>query len=178
MQKKYLAPIIVVVIFLLYLGYRQIGTKPGPDVIIPQAQVRNQSSNNATATGTNPPFVLPPTAPTPVVATPPAQPVVSPAAPATQAAYKDGVYTGDVADAGYGPVQAQALVQGGKITDVQFLQYPGDRQRSVAIYEMAAPTLKQEVIQAQNANIDLVSGATQTSSAFRVSLSSALAKAQ
>ena len=154
-MKKYLAPAIVIAIFVLYLGYRQIDTHPGVDVIVPQAQVRNQPTGNVSAPGSNPP-----------------------PAPAAQVAYKDGTYTGSVADAFYGPVQVQAVIQGGRIVDTQFLQYPNDRQYSIQAYQTAAPILKQEVIQAQSANVDLVSGATQTSAAFRVSLSSALARAQ
>ncbi len=98
-------------------------------------------------------------------------------APATTS-YKDGTYTGDVTDAFYGNVQVQTTVSGGKIIDVAFLQYPNDRSTSVAINSQAMPYLKQEAIQAQSAQVDIVSGATQTSNAFIQSLGSALSKAQ
>lgn len=91
--------------------------------------------------------------------------------------YKDGTYTGSVADAFYGNIQVQATVKGGKITAVKFLQYPNDRPNSIAINQQAMPYLQQEAIQAQSANVDGVSGATDTSLAFRQSLSAALAKA-
>ncbi len=91
--------------------------------------------------------------------------------------YKDGTYTGSVADAFYGNIQVQAIIKGGKITDVKFLQYPNDRPNSVAINQQAMPYLKQEALQAQSANVDGVSGATDTSQAFVQSLSSALQQA-
>ena len=99
------------------------------------------------------------------------------ATPIPQGKYKNGTYTGDSVDAFYGLVQVQVVVQNGKITDVSFLQYPSDRQTSREISSQAMPYLKQEAIQAQSANVDIVSGATQTSEAFRQSLQSALDKA-
>ena len=95
----------------------------------------------------------------------------------TSNVFKDGQYTGDITDAYYGNVQVKANISGGKISDVQFLQYPNDRRTSVSINSQAMPYLKQEAIQSQNANVDIVSGATQTSRAFRQSLQSALDKA-
>jgi uncharacterized protein with FMN-binding domain len=92
--------------------------------------------------------------------------------------YKNGSYTGDVTDAYYGNLQVRAVIQNGKIADVQFLVYPNDRETSRQINEQAMPSLKQEAIQAQNANVDIVSGATQTSEAFVKSLQSALAQAK
>ncbi len=90
--------------------------------------------------------------------------------------YKDGEYTGDVVDAYFGNVQVKVAVQGGRITDVQFLDYPQDRRNSIAINTRAMPHLKAEAIQAQSASVDIVSGATATSQAFRESLRSALIK--
>jgi len=91
--------------------------------------------------------------------------------------YKDGSYTGEVADAFYGNIQVQVIIKNAKITAVVFLQYPNDRLRSVRINTQAMPILSQEAIQAQNVNVDIVSGATDTSRAFIQSLNSALTKA-
>lgn len=91
--------------------------------------------------------------------------------------YKDGTYTGNVADAFYGNVQVSATISGGKITDVKFLQYPDTHQTSISINQQAIPYLKQEAIQSQSANVQIVSGATYTSQAFQQSLQSALAQA-
>jgi uncharacterized protein with FMN-binding domain len=92
--------------------------------------------------------------------------------------YKDGVYTGNSVDVYYGNVQVKATISGGKITDVQFLNYPQDRQHSNELSMMAMPILKSEAIQAQNAGVDIVSGATQTSDGFQLSLQSALSQAK
>lgn len=92
--------------------------------------------------------------------------------------YKDGTYSGDPADAFYGTIQVQALIQNGKIADIQFLQYPNDRNESIVINTQAIPYLKQEAIQAQSAQVDIVSGATDSSQAFVQSLQSALVKAR
>lgn len=96
----------------------------------------------------------------------------------SQTSYKDGTYTGTAADAFYGTIQVQATIQNGKLTDVQFLQYPNDRDDSVRINQAAMPQLKQEAIQAQSANVDIVSGATDSSQAFMQSLASALSQAK
>jgi uncharacterized protein with FMN-binding domain len=91
--------------------------------------------------------------------------------------YKDGEYMGNVVDAYYGNVQVKAVVQDGKIADIQFLAYPNDRRTSISINSQAMPLLKTEAIQSQSANVNIISGATQTSLAFRKSLQSALTQA-
>lgn len=96
----------------------------------------------------------------------------------TAAAFKDGQYTGTTADAYYGNIQVQATVQGGKLSDVQFLQYPSDQRNSVEINSQAMPQLKQEAIQAQSAHVNTVTGATDTSRAFVESLTAALTAAK
>jgi len=92
--------------------------------------------------------------------------------------YKNGSYTGSVADALWGYIQVKAIIQNGKITDVQFLQYPNERNRSVEINSYADPQLTSEAIQAQSATVDVVSGATDSSQAFIQSLSDALSQAK
>ena len=92
-------------------------------------------------------------------------------------AYADGVYTGPAADAYYGIIQIQALVQGGRLTALKVLRYPSDRRTSVSINRQALPMLRDEAIVAQSANVDIISGATLTSRAFIQSLGGALKKA-
>ncbi len=92
--------------------------------------------------------------------------------------YKDGSYTGSVADAQWGYIQVKAIIQNGKISDVQFLQYPNERNRSVEINNYADPQLTSEAIQAQSANVDIITGATDSSEAFMQSLSDALTQAK
>ena len=92
--------------------------------------------------------------------------------------YRNGSYTGSAADAYYGTVQVRATIQGGRLSNVEFLQYPNDRGTSIYINGIAMPQLTQEAITAQSAQVDGVSGATATSQAFIQSLASALAQAK
>ena len=96
---------------------------------------------------------------------------------ATTSKYTDGTFVGNTYDAYYGSVQVSVTITSGKITAVKFLQYPNTHSTSVYINQQAMPYLQQEAIQAQSANVQLISGATYTSQAFIQSLSSALAKA-
>jgi uncharacterized protein with FMN-binding domain len=77
-------------------------------------------------------------------------------------------------DTQYGPVQVRVTLQGGRIVDVAALQLPNDRSRSVEISNYAAPQLRDEVLRAQSAKIDVVSGATYTSQGYIQSLQAAL----
>src|ERR1035437_5881116 len=97
---------------------------------------------------------------------------------ASSASYKNGSYTGSVEDAYYGNIQVQAVISGGKITDVVFLQFPNDNRTSQYINSQADPMLKQEAIQAQSAQINGVSGASASSQAFQASLADALSQAK
>ncbi len=58
------------------------------------------------------------------------------------------------------------------------MQHPNERNRSVEINSYADPILINEAIQAQSAQVDIVSGATDSSNAFIQSLSNALSQAQ
>jgi len=118
-------------------------------------------------------------APTAAPAQPTANAAPAPTAPAQPLGqYRDGDYTGTTVDAHYGLVQVQATITQGKLADVQFLQYPNDRRTSIRINSTAIPTLQQEAIQAQSANVDIISGATLTSQAFAQSLQVALTSAK
>ncbi|WP_421740373.1 FMN-binding protein [Cellulomonas sp.] len=74
----------------------------------------------------------------------------------------------------YGPVQVSVTITAGQITDVQALQVPGGHHESVQINARATPILAQEVVDAQSAQIDTVSGATYTSEAYAESVQSAI----
>ncbi len=89
----------------------------------------------------------------------------------------DGSYTGPPTDAYYGIVQVRARVQGGRLVSVDVLQYPSDRRTSQYINDQALPMLESEVVRAQSARVDTVSGATLTSEAYLHSVSMALRQA-
>ncbi len=86
-------------------------------------------------------------------------------------------YTGSVAQTQWGPVEVRVTVAGGKITDVALPQYPNGNSRDQEINAYALPTLVQETLKAQSANVDMVSGATVTSDGYLQSLQSALDQA-
>nr|WP_217501024.1 FMN-binding protein [Arthrobacter sp. C9C5] len=90
------------------------------------------------------------------------------------AAKADGTFAGDVVQTRFGPVQVQVTVSGGAISDVTALQLTDDGGRSVQISNYAAPLLRAEVLQAQSANVQTISGATVTSDAYLTSLQAAL----
>ena len=85
--------------------------------------------------------------------------------------------TGAVAATQWGPVQVRLSVSSGTITDVSVVQYPSGNPRDDEINSVALPQLIQETLDAQSAQIDMVSGATVTSSGYLQSLQSAIDQA-
>jgi uncharacterized protein with FMN-binding domain len=90
---------------------------------------------------------------------------------------KDGTFGGNSVYVEYGSVELSIVVSGGKITDVKVLDSPSDHSRSVQINKSALPKLRSEALSAQSADIDTVSGATYTSSGYKLSLQSAIDRA-
>lgn len=124
---------------------------------------------------------LPPL-PRPRPAAPPRPVVIQPAASTDTAAaiatgYRDGTYTGSSENAYYGRVQVRVTVTNHQIANVRVLDYPQDRRTSRYINSQALPLLTHEVIAANSANVDTVSGATLTSNAYIRSLGTALGQA-
>ena len=85
--------------------------------------------------------------------------------------------TGDAEDTQWGQVQVEITISGGKITDVSVPVYPNNNGRDQQINSYALPQLIQETVDAQSADIDMISGATVTSDGYVRSLQSALDKA-
>jgi uncharacterized protein with FMN-binding domain len=96
------------------------------------------------------------------------------ASKAPAAAPQSGTVDGAVVGTQYGSVQVRVSFTGKKITNVHALQLTDSSGTSVSISAGAAPTLRHEALAAQSAKIDVVSGATYTSEAYRQSLQSAL----
>jgi uncharacterized protein with FMN-binding domain len=88
----------------------------------------------------------------------------------------DLVVNGSTVSTLWGPVQVQVHISNDKITDVTALQAPGGISRELS--ELAVPRLRSWTLAAQSADIDVVSGATQTSESYRTSLQAALDVAQ
>src|SRR5579862_5610814 len=96
-MKKFVIAIIVAAGIVGLVALNRFKTKP---------------ATSSTATGTNTPG--------------PASTTSSSAASSgsTAPTYKDGSYTGTAIDNGYGIVQVEAVISGGKLSDVKFLQMP------------------------------------------------------
>lgn len=165
MHKLYTA-LFVILAFSSYAIARDLETAQAVAAVTPSVSV--------------PVAAVPAPAVTPAPATP-ATPVPAPAtapravATTKKGKYVDGTYTGVAADAFYG--QVQVVVSGGRIADITFLSYPSDRSQSRQISESAMRGLVSQAIATQSAHVSGVSGATDTTAAFRDSLSSALAQA-
>jgi uncharacterized protein with FMN-binding domain len=158
-MKKILIGFAVLVVFGIYsLGIRHQSPVIGKPVSLANTTTTTATNSTPTTSGSGTP---PPTS----------------TSSGSSSAFKDGTYTGSVADAYYGSVQVSATISGGKITDVKFLQYPDTHQTSVIINQQAMPYLQQEAIQAQSSHVQIISGATFTSQAFQQSLQVALSQA-
>jgi uncharacterized protein with FMN-binding domain len=178
-MKKFLLSFFVFGASAVYVVYQSLGSPAAAQAPVATTQTQTTSTPVATTQTTT---AAPPPTPTPTP-TPKPTPAPTPAptptpAPKPKGQYADGSYTGAAADAYYGLVQIQAVIQGGKLTAVNFLQYPSDRSTSRYINSQAMPLLQQEAIQAQSANVSGVSGASDTSMAFVQSLGDALAQAK
>lgn len=90
------------------------------------------------------------------------------------AAAAAGTYAGSVVQTRFGSVQVQITVKAGAITDVTALQLTDAERKSVQISSRAAPLLRAEVVKAQSANVQSISGATVTSDAYLSSLQAAI----
>lgn len=150
------------------IGGWQLGTAGSTDSAAPSASAEPSASASTVPAGSTP-------APsTPEASTP------APSAPAASTPTQsstDGSYTGAVESTRYGNVQVQITVAGGVITDVVALRLTDDDGRSVSISNRAAPILRSEVLAAQSADVQSVSGATYTSDAYLSSLQSAIDQA-
>lgn len=101
-------------------------------------------------------------------------PGVTPTGSASTSAGGDGTYTGEAVQTRYGAVQVQITVQDGRITASEAIQYPNQDRHDQQINAYAVPILNAEVVEAQSAAIDAVSGATVTSQGYLESLQSAI----
>lgn len=75
---------------------------------------------------------------------------------------------------GYGILDVKVTVSGNRITDLSVPALQVAEYTSLQICEQAIPMLRSEVLSAQSARIDAISGATYTSEAYAASLQAAL----
>jgi uncharacterized protein with FMN-binding domain len=86
-----------------------------------------------------------------------------------------GTLTGDTVQTPFGLVQVSVIIQNGTITDVQ-AQLPSGGGHTGQVSAYAGPQLRNEVLAAQSAQINSISGATYTSEGYIQSLQSALSQ--
>src|SRR6266550_4149977 len=107
MMKKVTVAILIIGSFIIYSFLYNHAT---PVALLPDSSTTSSSSKQPSSSTSA------------VPATPPATGTGT-----SSSLYKDGTYLGSVADAQWGNLQVQVVIQHGKITDVPFLQYPSDR---------------------------------------------------
>jgi uncharacterized protein with FMN-binding domain len=140
------------------------------------AALPTQGNTGTTTPTTEPPAVSstepaagqtsPSSLPAPVATTTPA---------ASGAACEGQTIDGPTVETRWGPVQVEAVVStNGQICDVDAIQSPDDHRRSVQINQNALPILHTQVMSAQSADIDGVSGATVTTRGYQSSLQAIL----
>lgn len=112
-------------------------------------------------------------APPPSVAAPstaPAPPASTGATPSTPDSANATVTTqGTPESSTYGTVQVQVTFTGSRMVAVTLLQAPDDGRALTAL-----PRLQEEAVRAQSADIDTVTGATETSESYKTSLQAAI----
>lgn len=142
----------------------------GAAVLLVVGKAATAPAPTKVALGTPSPSPAPQPASQPSGGAPPAagsSPAAGTPAPAS------GTFLGKPEDVNYGIVQVRVTLTAGRITDVQAVQMPsGGRSSEIADY--AAPRLRQEVLAAQSAHIDTVSGASFDSEGYAQSVQSAL----
>lgn len=98
-------------------------------------------------------------------------PSTAPAGPGTGAT---GSAVGTAEQYGYGLLAVKVTVQGGRITDVSTAKLQTAEQYSQSLAQQVLPVLRNEILSAQSAHINAISGATYTSEAYAYSVQSAL----
>jgi uncharacterized protein with FMN-binding domain len=88
-----------------------------------------------------------------------------------------GTVTGPVVQVKWGQVQVRATLAAGRITGVDVLRTPDENAHDRQVNAAAVPVLVRETLAAQSSRIDMVSGATFTSTGYVRSLQAALDRA-
>ncbi len=94
--------------------------------------------------------------------------------PTTTAVPAMGTAVGTSEQYGYGMLAVRVTEQSGRITDVSVASLQTAEQYSQNLAQQVIPMLRSEVLSAQSAQINAISGATYTSQAYAASVQSAL----
>jgi uncharacterized protein with FMN-binding domain len=96
--------------------------------------------------------------------------------PVEVSGFADGEFLGTAEYTEWGDVQVQVTISDGAIVDVEAIQYPTGHKSS-DINSQAIPMLEANAVALQDADVDIVSGATYTSHTYADSLQAALDQA-
>ncbi|MDQ1542250.1 MAG: hypothetical protein QOH29_2976 [Actinomycetota bacterium] len=170
---------------VILLSFKTTTTKSGPPVALsgttpgspdpassPPASVAPQS----TPAGDDPQSAAPSSSAAPSPSTSSAKPAPSTSASGTKTVTGTAVTASEGGRRQFGVVTVQLTVTNGKITKATVTSWPQNDQHSAQISSFAIPVLNSEVVAAQSAQINAVSGATITSNAYAQSLQAALDK--
>jgi uncharacterized protein with FMN-binding domain len=102
-----------------------------------------------------------------------ARPTPAPTTPSRPPVYRSGTAT-TVAHTDYGDVRVRVTVAHGRIIGATAVEIPHGNPMDVELSRPAVQQLEQEVLRTQSADVDVVSGATYTSTGYLNSLQAAL----
>lgn len=169
------APIVMAATAAGLVGVLSFHTKAARPILggLPSASATTGSPTSSGPTGSSPAPSTTGSSPPPASTTPTTVPPTTP----TTVPSTTRTATGPLVNYSYGVLSVSVTVAGGKITKVGIGSLDdGGNFRSQSIDQQSIPTLEQEAIQAQSANIQGVSGASYTSAGFERSLQGALGK--
>jgi uncharacterized protein with FMN-binding domain len=90
---------------------------------------------------------------------------------------QDGEFESDKVQFEWGDLRVKIFVASGKINGVQIMSYPDHRSQSLYLIQLADPILNTEVIKTQQAKVNVVSSATNSSYAYQDAVTNAISKA-
>ncbi|GEM_PF-3562959 len=92
--------------------------------------------------------------------------------------FKDGAFTGQPSRMSYGELQVTLVMHSGRIEDVLILEFPDRTPTSAKMSERVLPGLIAEALAKQDWDVDIISGATQTTVAFQRAMIYALRQSE
>jgi uncharacterized protein with FMN-binding domain len=184
-MRRFIAVFVATVAGLvILLSFKTASTKSGPPVALsgttpgspePASSPPASAAPQSTPAGDDPQSGgSSPAAPSPSASS--AKPAPSTTSSGTKTVTGTAVTASEGGRRQFGVVTVQLTVTNGKITGATVVSWPHNDQHSSQISSFAIPVLNSEVLAAQSAQINAVSGATITSDAYAQSLQAALDK--
>jgi uncharacterized protein with FMN-binding domain len=93
------------------------------------------------------------------------------------AASVSGTFTGESVPTRHGQVRVRIVIENGRITKAEAIDYPQDNHKDQEINSWVIPKLEQATLDTNGQELDSYSGATVTSEGYKQSLQSALDQA-